>query len=144
MIHYSKKIIEQVRTKKTPSDKTLLSIMVEEFLVDGFDGDKKILEKMVGDQVELYGTLLATSKTVLHNIKKSVNNAGYRISDLIFQPEAMAGLIMSEDERRFGTIQIDLGGRADFRICVFMTNRLNMQQSFRRVEKTSQKISQLF
>ncbi len=104
-----KKIIEQVRTKKTPSDKTLLSIMVEEFLVDGFDGIKDP-RKMVGDQVELYGTLLATSKTVLHNIKKSVNNAGYRISDLIFQPEAMAGLIMSEDERRFGTIQIDLGG----------------------------------
>ncbi|MCC5895101.1 MAG: cell division protein FtsA [Alkalibacterium sp.] len=104
-----KKIIELIKSKKVPNDKTLLSIMVEEFLVDGFDGIKDP-RKMVGEQVELYGTLLAVSRTVLHNIKKSVNNAGYEISDLIFQPQAMAELVMSEDERRFGTIQIDLGG----------------------------------
>ncbi|PRY83954.1 cell division protein FtsA [Alkalibacterium olivapovliticus] len=104
-----KKIIELIKSKKVPNDKTLLSIMVEEFLVDGFDGIKDP-RKMVGEQVELYGTLLAVSKTVLHNIKKSVNNAGFEISDMIFQPHAMSELVMSEDERRFGTIQIDLGG----------------------------------
>ncbi|EXJ22854.1 Cell division protein FtsA [Alkalibacterium sp. AK22] len=104
-----KKIIEQIKNKKIPSDKTLLSVMVEEFIVDGFDGIKDP-RKMVGEQVELYGTYLAVPKTILHNIRKSVSNAGYAISDMVFQPKAMSELVLSEDERRFGTIQIDLGG----------------------------------
>ncbi|MCC5889094.1 MAG: cell division protein FtsA [Alkalibacterium sp.] len=103
------KMIGQVEAKKIPSDKTLLSVMVEEFIVDGFDGIKDP-RKMVGNEVELYGTLLSVSRTILHNIKKSVNNAGYNVSDLLFQPKAMSDLIMTEDESRFGTIQIDLGG----------------------------------
>ncbi|GAB2497833.1 cell division protein FtsA [Alkalibacterium psychrotolerans] len=103
------KMIGQVESKKIPSDKTLLSVMVEEFIVDGFDGIKDP-RKMVGNEVELYGTLLSVSRTILHNIKKSVNNAGYNVSDLLFQPKAMSDLIMTEDESRFGTIQIDLGG----------------------------------
>lgn len=103
------KLIEQVKNKTVSSDKTLLSIMVEEFIVDGFDGIKDP-RKMVGEQVELYGTALSVSKTVLHNIKKSVNNAGYSINDLIFQPKAMSELVLTEDEQRFGTVQIDLGG----------------------------------
>ena len=103
------KMVKQIREKKVASDQTLLSVMIEEFIVDGFDGIKDP-RKMVGDQVECYGTALSVSKTVLHNIKKSVNNAGYAVEDLIFQPKAMSELIMTEDERRFGTIQIDLGG----------------------------------
>lgn len=103
------KMIEQIEAKKIPSDKMLLSVMIEEFIVDGFDGIKDP-RKMVGNEVELYGTLLSVSRTILHNIKKSVNNAGFNVSDLLFQPKAMSELIMSEDESRFGTIQIDLGG----------------------------------
>ncbi|OJF96514.1 cell division protein FtsA [Alkalibacterium sp. 20] len=103
------KMVKQIRERKVSSDQTLLSVMIEEFIVDGFDGIKDP-RKMVGNQVELYGTAMTVSKTVLHNIKKSVNNAGYAIDDVLFQPKAMSELIMSEDERRFGTIQIDLGG----------------------------------
>lgn len=103
------KMIEQVKAKKIPSDKMLLSVMVEEFIVDGFDGIQDP-RKMVGNEVELYGTLLSVSRTILHNIKKSVNNAGFDVSDLLFQPKAMSELVMTEDESRFGTIQIDIGG----------------------------------
>lgn len=103
------KMVKQVRERKVSSDQTLLSVMIEEFIVDGFDGIKDP-RKMVGNQVELYGSAMTVSKTVLHNIKKSVNNAGYGIDDVLFQPKAMSELIMTEDERRFGTIQIDLGG----------------------------------
>jgi len=104
-----KKMIGHIVNKKIASDKTLLSVMIEEFIVDGFDGIKDP-RKMVGEQIELYGTALSVSKTVLHNIKRSVNNAGYAIDDLIFQPKGMSELVMSEDERGFGTVQIDLGG----------------------------------
>ena len=103
------KMVKQIRDRKVSSDQMLLSIMIEEFIVDGFDGIKDP-RKMVGNQVELYGTALTVSKTVLHNIKKSVKNAGYSINDVLFQPKAVSELIMSEDEQSFGTIQIDLGG----------------------------------
>lgn len=103
------KLIDQIKNKKIASDKSLLSVMIEEFIVDGFDGIKDP-RKMVGEQVDLYGTALSVSKTVLHNIKKSVNNAGHAINDLIYQPKAMSELVLSEDEQRFGTVQLDLGG----------------------------------
>ena len=104
-----KNMVNQIREKKVSSDQALLSMMIEEFIIDGFE-DIIDPRKMVGNQIECYGTVLTISKTVLHNIKKSVNNAGYDINDLLFQPKAMSELIHSEDERQFGTIQIDLGG----------------------------------
>lgn len=104
-----KNMVNQIREKKVSSDQALLSMMIEEFIIDGFE-DIIDPRKMVGNQIECYGTVLTISKTVLHNIKKSVNNAGYDINDLLFQPKAMSELILSEDERQFGTIQIDLGG----------------------------------
>jgi len=103
------KMVGQIRERKVSADQTLLSVMIEEFIVDGFDGIRDP-RKMVGNQVECYGTALTVSKTVIHNIKKSVNNAGYAVEDLLFQPKAMSELIMTEDERRFGTVQIDMGG----------------------------------
>ncbi|WP_080146177.1 cell division protein FtsA [Marinilactibacillus piezotolerans] len=102
-------LIRETCLTKVPSDKEMISIMVEEFLVDGFD-EIKDPRGMVGERLELYGTMLAIPKSIVHNIKKCVQKSGHGIQDLILQPQAMAQLVLSEDERQFGTVQIDIGG----------------------------------
>ncbi|WP_208558847.1 cell division protein FtsA [Marinilactibacillus kalidii] len=102
-------VINEACLKHVPSDKEMISVMVEEFLVDGFD-EIKDPRGMVGERLEIYGTVLAVPKSIVHNIKKCVREAGYMIQDLIIQPQAMAHLVLSEDERQFGAVQIDMGG----------------------------------
>lgn len=103
------KVIRETCLNSVPTDKEVISVMIEEFLVDGFD-EIKDPRGMVGERLEVYGTVLAVPKSIVHNIKKCVQLSGYSIKDLIIQPQAMAQLVLSEDERQFGTIQIDIGG----------------------------------
>lgn len=103
------KVINETCLNHIPSDKEMISVMVEEFLVDGFD-EIKDPRGMVGERLEIYGTVLAVPKSIVHNIKKCVREAGYVIQDLIIQPQAMSHLVLSEDERQFGAVQIDMGG----------------------------------
>lgn len=103
------KVIRETCLKAIPSDKEVISVMIEEFLVDGFD-EIKDPRGMVGERLEVYGTVLSVPKSIVHNIKKGVQQAGYRIKDLVVQPQAMAQLVLSEDESQFGAVQIDIGG----------------------------------
>lgn len=102
-------VVAQSLERAVPPERELLSVMVEEFVVDGFDGIKDP-RGMVGARLELYGTLLSSPKTILHNIRKVVEKAGFMIQDFILQPQAMAQLALKDDEREFGVVQVDMGG----------------------------------
>lgn len=102
-------VVEQAVANIIPPERDLLSVMLEEFIVDGFD-EIKDPRGMVGKRVEMYGTVLSVPKTILHNIKKCVESSGYAIQSLVLQPQAMAQLALTEDERNFGIVQIDMGG----------------------------------
>jgi cell division protein FtsA len=104
-----RQVAAQSLERAVPPEKEIVSVMVEEFVVDGFDGIKDP-RGMVGVRLELYGTLLSTPKTILHNIRTCVEKAGFDIQDLVLQPQAIAQLALNEDERSFGTVQIDMGG----------------------------------
>jgi len=102
-------VVEQAIANIIPEERDLLSVMLEEFIVDGFD-EINDPRGMVGKRLEIFGTILSVPKTILHNIKKCVENSGYAIQNLVLQPQAMAQLALTEDERSFGIVQIDLGG----------------------------------
>lgn len=102
-------VVEQAIANIIPPERDLLSVMLEEFIVDGFD-EINDPRGMVGKRVEMYGTALSVPKTILHNIKKCVESSGYAIQSLVLQPQAMAQLALTEDERNFGIVQIDMGG----------------------------------
>lgn len=102
-------VLEQSIANIIPAERDLLSVMLEEFIVDGFD-EINDPRGMVGQRLELYGTAISVPKTILHNIKKCVEQAGFVVQNLILQPQAMAQVALSDDERNFGAVQIDMGG----------------------------------
>jgi len=65
---------------------------------------------MVGVRLELHGTLFTGPKTVMHNTRKAVEQAGLNLRGTVINPMAQGMMVMNDGEQDFGTILIDLGG----------------------------------
>ncbi|GAK47187.1 cell division inhibitor FtsA [Secundilactobacillus oryzae JCM 18671] len=96
-------------TQNLPPEREVIDLQAEEFVVDGFDGIKDP-RAMVGVRLEMHGMLFTGAKTVIHNTRKAVEQAGLTIETMIVSPLAQGKTIMSDGEQDFGTILIDLGG----------------------------------
>src|SRR5690625_5099481 len=80
-----------------------------EFVVDGFD-EIKDPRGMIGNRIEFRGTMTSIPRSILHNVRKAVQRAGFGIKNIILQPHAMAQVSLSKDERNFGALLVDMGG----------------------------------
>lgn len=65
---------------------------------------------MIGNRIEFRGTVTSIPRSILHNIRKAVQKAGFGIKNIVLQPYAMSQVALSEDERNFGAILVDMGG----------------------------------
>lgn len=102
-------VFQAARVRSLPPEREIISIIPEEFIVDGFDGIRDP-RGMIGVRLELYASMITGPKTIVHNIKRCVERAGLRIHDMVVQPLAISSIAMNKGERDFGTILIDLGG----------------------------------
>ncbi len=102
-------VVEKALEGSLNQGREVLNLTQEEFIVDGFD-EIKDPRGMIGNRVEFRGIITSVPKSILHNIKKSVQKAGYGIKNIILKPYAMAQVSLSEDERNFGAILVDMGG----------------------------------
>lgn len=95
--------------RSTPPERQIVAILPQDFTVDGFEGIKDP-RGMIGVRLEMFGLVFTGPKTIVHNIKKCVELAGLKINELVVGPLALADSILSEGEKDFGTIVMDLGG----------------------------------
>jgi len=102
-------VVEKAIEGNLNSDREVINVTPEEFIVDGFD-EIKDPRGMIGDRIEFRGTITQAPRSILHNIKKAVERAGYLIRNITLLPDAMGQVALSEDERNFGSILIDMGG----------------------------------
>lgn len=102
-------VISAAKVRSVPPEREIISIIPEEFIVDGFNGIRDP-RGMIGVRLELYARILTGPKTIIHNIRRCVHKAGLKINELVLQPQAIASVALSHDEREFGTVIIDLGG----------------------------------
>ncbi|MCT4490270.1 cell division protein FtsA [Levilactobacillus parabrevis] len=92
-----------------PPEREVVDILADEFVVDGFDGIKDP-RGMVGVRLEIHGTLFTGPKTIMHNTRKAVEQAGLNLRGTVINPMAQGMMVMNDGEQDFGTILIDLGG----------------------------------
>lgn len=95
--------------RSIPPERQIVSILPQDFTVDGFEGIKDP-RGMIGVRLEMYGLLFTGPKTIVHNIRKCVENAGLVVNELVITPLALTETILSDGEKDFGTIVIDMGG----------------------------------
>ncbi|SFD82452.1 cell division protein FtsA [Lentibacillus persicus] len=104
-----KRVIDGAQVVSIPPESEIIDVIPKQFIVDGLD---EITDPrgMIGVRLEMEGTIITCSKTVLHNLLKCVERAGLQISDICLQPLAAGTVALSKDEKNLGVTLIDVGG----------------------------------
>ena len=102
-------VVRSALTKSMTPDREVITFIPEEFTVDGFQGIRDP-RGMMGIRLEMRGLLYTGPRTVLHNLRKTVERAGLQVENIIISPLAMIKSALNEGEREFGATVIDLGG----------------------------------
>lgn len=95
--------------RSTPPERQIIAILPQEFTVDGFEGIKDP-RGMIGVRLEMFGVVYTGPKTIIHNIRKCVEKSGLIVNEMVITPLALTESILSDGEKDFGTIVIDIGG----------------------------------
>lgn len=103
------RVMESAQVMSVPPEREIVNIIPKQFIVDDY-GEIKDPRGMIGVRLEMDGTLISTSKTLLHNILRCVERAGLSIREIYLQPLATGTFALSEDEKNHGTAFIDIGG----------------------------------
>jgi len=103
------RVLDGAQVMSLPPEREIIDVIPRQFIVDGLD---EITDPrgMIGVRLELEGTIITCSKTVLHNILKCVERANLTITDICLQPIAAGSIALSNDERNLGVALIDVGG----------------------------------
>lgn len=103
------RVIDAAQVISIPPEREIIDVIPKQFIVDGLD---EITDPrgMIGVRLEMEGTIITCSKTVLHNILKCVERANLQVSDICLQPLAAGSIALSKDERTLGVALIDVGG----------------------------------
>ena len=120
--NHVRQVVEKAIEGSLNQEREVVSIALDEFSLDGFE-DITDPRGMIGNRLEFKGTIASLPRSIMHNIRKAVERAGYAIRNIVLTPEAFGSVALTEDERNFGGILIDMGG-GQTTVSVIHDNRL--------------------
>lgn len=91
-----------------PSEREVIDMVPRDFAVDQFRGIKDP-RGMSGIRLEMWATLYSGPKTIVYNTRKSIEQAGLKLEDMVVGPIATGFNILSDGEQDFGTVIMDMG-----------------------------------
>jgi len=103
------RVIEQASAINLPSDRGIVEVLPQEFVVDEQDGIGDPLG-MLGMRLEVTVHIVTSPLTASQNIVTSANRLGIIVEDLTLGSLAAATATLTEEEREYGTAIIDIGG----------------------------------
>ncbi|CEG22400.1 Cell division protein FtsA [Planococcus massiliensis] len=103
------RVLDAAQVISIPPERELVNIIPKQYIVDHLD-EIKDPRGMIGIRLEMDGTMVTTSKTILHNVLRCVERAGLQIRDIYVQPLVAGYYALTEDEKNHGTACIDIGG----------------------------------
>jgi cell division protein FtsA len=103
------RVIEAAQVVSVPPEREIIDVIPKQFIVDGLE-EIHDPRGMIGVRLEMEGTIITGSKTILHNILRCVEKAGLDILDITLQPLAAGSFALSKDEKNLGVALIDIGG----------------------------------
>ncbi|WP_077622101.1 cell division protein FtsA [Sediminibacillus massiliensis] len=104
-----RRVIDAAQVISIPPEREIIDVVPKQFIVDGLD-EINDPRGMIGVRLEMEGTIITCSKTLLHNILKCVEKANLQILDICLQPLAAGSIALSKDEKNLGVALIDVGG----------------------------------
>jgi cell division protein FtsA len=104
-----KRLIDDTKKVALPSDRKIIHVIPQEFIVDGQDG---VFEPVGMSGVRLEGTvhIITGLISATQNIMRCVQSAGVNVSDIVLEPIASSDAVLNEEEKEVGVVLIDIGG----------------------------------
>src|SRR3990170_462951 len=101
--------VDTAKAVNIPTDQQILHVLRQEFIIDGQE-DVREPVGMSGVRLEVKVHIVTGAVSAAQNIVKCVRRCGLDVNDLILQPLASAGAVLSQDERDLGVCLVDIGG----------------------------------
>lgn len=102
------RVLKAARVISIPSDKAIIDVIPEQFIVDGFENIKDPVG-MSGLRLEVDAQIVIAQATVVNNLCKSVSKAGLEIEGIVLEPLVVSQVVMRKDELAIGTALVDVG-----------------------------------
>ena len=103
------RVNEVARAISLGRDNELLHDIPQEYVVDQQRGISDPVG-MTGMRLEVEMYLVTVQSTTAQNLRKSVERAGYRVTDLVLEPLAAAYAVLTDDEKELGVALVEVGG----------------------------------
>ncbi|KMT21411.1 cell division protein FtsA [Clostridium cylindrosporum] len=103
-----KRVLQAARVFSVTSDREIIDIIKEQFVVDGY-GDIKDPIGMRGVRLEVDVSLVVASCTTVQNIIRSVEKSGLKIDGIVLEPLGTSMVTLSDDEKELGVALVDIG-----------------------------------
>lgn len=102
------RVLEAAKVISISSDKEIMGIEPQQFIIDGFDNIKDPVG-MSGLRLEVKADVLVAQTTVVNNLIKSVNKAGIQVKGIGLQPKVTSKVVLRREEREMGCALVDVG-----------------------------------
>ncbi|WP_019792949.1 cell division protein FtsA, partial [Streptococcus sobrinus] len=83
------RVVQSALTKSITPEREVISLVPEEFIVDGFQGIRDP-RGMMGVRLEMRGLIYTGPSTILHNLRTTVERAGIQVETIIITPLSLA------------------------------------------------------
>lgn len=103
------RLLDETRKIALPSDRKILHIIPQDFIIDGQDGITDPVG-MSGIRMEANVHVVTGLVTAAQNIYRCVERAGMKVSNLVLQPLASSYAVLDDEEKEIGVALIDIGG----------------------------------
>ncbi len=100
----------------------LLHYIPQEYKVDSQSGISDPIG-MTGMRLEVEMCLVATQSQAAQNLRRSVQRAGYQVSELVLEPLAASLAVLSGEEKELGCALVELGGGST-NVAIFQDDKL--------------------
>jgi cell division protein FtsA len=103
------RVIDAARAVAIPTDREVLHILPQEFILDGQEGIQDPVG-MSGVRLEAKVHIVTGAVASAHNLIKCCNQAGLDVDDLVLQSLASGEAVLTDEERNLGVVLLDFGG----------------------------------
>jgi len=103
------RLIEDTKRVALPSDRRIIHVIPQEFIIDGQDGVCDPVG-MAGVRLEANVHIITGLVTAAQNIYKCVERAGLQVRDMVLEPLASSYAVLEEEEKEVGIALLDIGG----------------------------------
>ncbi len=104
-----KRVIDCANSIKIPLDRNLLHVIPQQYIIDGTDGFQNPVDT-IAYRLDADVHIITASRTSVQNIKTCIEQANYQLDEVMLKTLACTEAVMVEDEKKLGSILIDIGG----------------------------------